>query len=79
MEVLFVRTYNRTYTLVDKGDGAFLFCGHPEYCPEPTLGTLKAPLEVGKRMIFQYADPDLHRVRGNIFTTPVQSITKAGD
>jgi hypothetical protein len=35
--VLHVRTRNHSYTIVNKGSGWALICGHPQYCPEPTL------------------------------------------
>ncbi len=35
--VLAVKTRNRVYTLVMKGSGRAMICGHPQYCPEPVL------------------------------------------
>ena len=39
--VLEVRTRNRSYTIVTKGQGLALISGHPEYCPEPVLVRIK--------------------------------------
>jgi hypothetical protein len=36
-----VRTRNRCYTIVNKGDGLALISGHPEYCPKPVLAHIK--------------------------------------
>jgi len=35
-----VQTENRSYTLVNQGDGEVLISGHPEICPEPILVTI---------------------------------------
>ena len=32
-----IRTSNRSYHLVNRGNGHALLTGHPEYCPTPTL------------------------------------------
>ena len=32
-----IRTSNRSYHLVNQGNGHALLTGHPEYCPTPTL------------------------------------------
>ena len=39
--ILEVRTRNRSYTIVTKGDGLVLISGHPDYCPEPVLAQIK--------------------------------------
>uniref|UniRef100_Q023T0 Uncharacterized protein n=1 Tax=Solibacter usitatus (strain Ellin6076) TaxID=234267 RepID=Q023T0_SOLUE len=39
--VLEVRTRNHSYTIVNKGSGLALICGHPHYCPEPVLVQIK--------------------------------------
>jgi hypothetical protein len=49
-------TLNTTYTLVDKGDGAFLIQGNDPYCPEPTLVRLLTPVEVGRAVAWEYVD-----------------------
>jgi hypothetical protein len=39
--VLQVKTRNRFYTIVNKGQGLVMISGHPEYCPEPVLAHIK--------------------------------------
>ena len=34
-----IETQNRSYTLVNRGQGQALISGHPEFCPEPIAGT----------------------------------------
>src|SRR4051812_33619206 len=39
--VIEVRTRNRCYKIVTKGDGLAMISGHPQYCPEPVLARIK--------------------------------------
>ena len=39
--VLEVRTRNRLYKIVTKGQGLAMISGHPDYCPEPVLAHIK--------------------------------------
>lgn len=62
-----IKTWNTTYTIEDKGDGAFLVSGHPKYCPEPRLVRLVEEPKIGLRMVFIVPND-------RIITTPVVSI-----
>lgn len=63
-----IRTLNTLYTLVDRGDGAFLISGNAKYCPNPTPVTLDAMPMVGKRFIYQLANGE------RVISTPVVAV-----
>ncbi|MBI3678824.1 MAG: hypothetical protein HY235_00210 [Acidobacteria bacterium] len=65
-----VETQNRFYTLVNRGGGQFLICGHPKFCPEPTLvyiagsnwgGSMLKKAFVGRGMHLEFLHPDYER------------------
>jgi len=64
---LLIHTWNRVYTLVNRGRGEALLCGHPKFCPEPVAVTihgstwggsmLKAGF-LGRGMRLEFRHPD---------------------
>jgi hypothetical protein len=40
-ETLEVETQNHWYTIVNRGQGRVTICGHPKFCPAPTLVRLE--------------------------------------
>ena len=75
-----VATQNRSYTLVIRGDGQALICGHPEFCPEPVEvrihgsnwgGSMLKAAYLGRGMHLEYRHP---KYRGPIVTSPIVDI-----
>lgn len=65
-----IETQNRFYTLVHRGDGQFMICGHPKFCPEPTLvtvsgsnwgGSMLKKAYVGRGMHLEFLHPSYER------------------
>jgi len=57
---------NRSYTIVHRGEGEALICGHPEFCPEPTQvqiqgctwgGSMLKMLFLGRGMHLEFEHP----------------------
>ena len=65
-ETLEVETQNRWYTLVNLGHGRVLICGHPKFCPSPTLvriegstwgGSMLKARFIGRGMRLEFPHP----------------------
>ena len=65
-----IETQNRSYILVNRGDGQALLSGHPEFCPEPTLvriegsnwgGSMLKACFVGRGMHLEFRHPEYQR------------------
>lgn len=61
-----IETQNRSYRVVNQGNGKALISGHPEFCPEPVLvriegsnwgGTMLKPAYVGRGMHLEFRHP----------------------
>jgi hypothetical protein len=50
-----LRTGHHSYFLLNLGEGRVEICGHPQYCPEPTIVSLhRSNLGVGRRFEFRH-------------------------
>ena len=65
-----IETQNRSYTLVNRGQGKALISGHPEFCPEPVLvriegsnwgGSMLKACFVGRGMHLEFRHPEFER------------------
>jgi hypothetical protein len=65
-----IETQNRSYTLVNRGQGQALISGHPEFCPEPVLvriegsnwgGSMLKASFVGRGMHLEFRHPGYER------------------
>lgn len=65
--VLEIETQNRTYTLINRGNGKALLSGHPEFCPSPTKvrvhgsnwgGRMLKTGFIGRGMHLEFAHPE---------------------
>lgn len=65
-----IETQNRSYTLVNRGQGQALISGHPEFCPEPVLvriegsnwgGSMLKASFVGRGMHLEFRHPEYQR------------------
>ncbi|PYT27993.1 MAG: hypothetical protein DMG57_16465 [Acidobacteria bacterium] len=65
-----IETQNRSYTLVHRGQGEALICGHPTFCPEPVLvkiegsnwgGSMLKPMYLGRGMHLEFRHPEYER------------------
>ena len=65
-----IETQNRSYTLVNRGNGEALLCGHPQYCPQPVLvrisgstwgGSMLKMAFVGRGMHLEFRHPGYSR------------------
>jgi hypothetical protein len=55
-----LKTRHNSYTLQYLGDGRLEICGHPQYCPVPTVVTLQgSSLGIGLRFEFHHPDHSL--------------------
>jgi hypothetical protein len=81
-ETLEIRTQNRSYTLVNCGDGQALLSGHPDFCPQPVLvriegsnwgGSMLKASYIGRGMRLEFLHPE-HR---SITTSQILEIRSA--
>ena len=77
--VLEVRTRNHAYTIVNKGSGLALICGHPQYCPEPVLVHIKGSTWGGAMLKESYIGRGMrlefqHEQERPILTSPILEI-----
>jgi hypothetical protein len=65
-DTLEVETQNRWYTIVYRGRGQVLICGHPKFCPAPTLvriegstwgGSMLKSRFIGRGMRLEFRHP----------------------
>jgi len=65
-----IETENRCYTLVVRGSGEVLLCGHPEFCPQPVAvrihgstwgGCMLKTAFIGRGMHMEFQHPDYER------------------
>jgi hypothetical protein len=65
-DMLEVETQNRWYTIVNRGSGQVLICGHPKFCPAPTLvriegstwgGSMLKSRFIGRGMRLEFRHP----------------------
>jgi hypothetical protein len=68
--ILEIETQNRSYTLVNRGQGQALICGHPEFCPQPVLvriegsnwgGSMLKASFLGRGMHLEFRHPEYQR------------------
>ncbi|MCW5978654.1 MAG: hypothetical protein KIT09_11280 [Bryobacteraceae bacterium] len=68
--ILEIRTQNRLYRLVNRGDGDAVIEGHPEFCPTPVLvkihgsswgGSMLKVAFVGRGMHLEFRHPGFNR------------------
>ncbi len=66
-----VQTQNRSYRLVNQGDGNVLISGHPRFCPEPVLvhidgsnwgGSMLKVSFIGRGMHLEFRHPEYSTV-----------------
>jgi len=64
--VLEIETQNRSYTLINRGQGNALIWGHPEFCPDPVLvriegsnwgGSMLKASFIGRGMHLEFRHP----------------------
>ena len=79
-----IETQNRSYTLVNRGQGQALISGHPEFCPEPVLvriegsnwgGSMLKACFVGRGMHLEFRHPEYQRP---IITSRIMEIRHKG-
>lgn len=70
-DTLEVETQNRWYTIVNRGRGHVMICGHPKFCPAPTLvriegstwgGSMLKSRFIGRGMRLEFRHPAFHTV-----------------
>ena len=67
-----IRTQNRLYTLVTRGQAQALLSGHPEYCPEPVLVTIEGSSWGGSMLKAAYLGRGMHlEFRHPEYETPI--------
>jgi hypothetical protein len=75
-----VETQNRSYLIVNRGQGQALISGHPEFCPEPVLvriegcnwgGSMLKSAFLGRGMHLEFRHP---AYSGPIITSPIVDI-----
>ena len=73
--ILEIETENRAYTLEYQGLGQALICGHPVFCPEPTLVTIHGSTwggsmiktgYIGRGMRLEFAKPALEPITTSV-------------
>ena len=55
-----VRTENRSYRVVVRGDGRAHICGHPVFCPEPVLVSIHGSSWGGSMLKVAYIGRGMH-------------------
>ena len=55
-----VTTLNRSYRIVNHGDGQALICGHPKFCPAPVLGKIHGSNWGGSMLKVRYIGRGMH-------------------
>lgn len=77
--LLEVRTKHRHYRIAYRGEGVALICGHPRYCPKPTLvritgstwgGSMLWAKFIGRGMRLEFAHP----IYGRIVTSAISDV-----
>jgi hypothetical protein len=67
---LHIQTENRLYTLINRGRGEALLCGHPEFCPRPVAvmihgstwgGSMLKTGFLGRGMRLEFQHPDYEK------------------
>jgi hypothetical protein len=70
-ETLEVETQNRWYTIVNCGRGKVMICGHPKFCPSPTLvriegstwgGSMLKARFIGRGMRLEFRHPSFRTI-----------------
>ena len=66
-----VETQNRFYTIVNRGDGQVMICGHPKFCPRPVLvrihgsnwgGSMLKVRYIGRGMHLEFRHPEFRTI-----------------
>jgi hypothetical protein len=77
--VLEVSTLHRHYRIAYRGEGVALICGHPRFCPKPTLvriagstwgGSMLWTKFIGRGMRLEFAHP----IYGRIITSAISDV-----
>lgn len=69
-----VETQNRWYTIVIRGHGDDLICGHPQYCPEPVPVRIAGSTWGGSMLKVRFIGRGMHlEFRHPVFRTIITS------
>ena len=69
--VLEIETQNRSYTVINQGNGEALISGHPEFCPDPVLvriegsnwgGSMLKASFIGRGMHLEFRHPEYQTI-----------------
>ena len=82
-EVLEVETQHHEYTIVNRGGGQALICGHPKYCPDPVAVRIDGSTWGGSMLKVRYIGRGMrlefrHPVYNTIFTSYIVEVRLAG-
>ena len=81
-EVLEVETQHHEYTIVNRGGGQALICGHPKYCPDPVAVRIDGSTWGGSMLKVRYIGRGMrlefrHPVYNTIFTSYIVEVRLA--
>lgn len=81
-EVLEVETQHHDYTIVNRGGGQALICGHPKYCPDPVPVSIDGSTWGGSMLKVRYIGRGMrmefrHPVYNTIVTSYIVEIRAA--
>ena len=81
-EVLEVETQHHEYTIVNRGRGHALICGHPKFCPEPVAVRIDGSTWGGSMLKVRYIGRGMrlefrHPVYNTIFTSYIVEVRVA--
>lgn len=80
--VLEVETQHHEYTIVNRGGGQALICGHPKYCPDPVAVRIDGSTWGGSMLKVRYIGRGMrlefrHPVYNTIFTSFIVEVRVA--
>jgi hypothetical protein len=80
--VLEVETQHHEYTIVNRGGGQALICGHPKYCPDPVAVRIDGSTWGGSMLKVRYIGRGMrlefrHPVYNTIFTSCIVEVRVA--
>lgn len=81
-EVLEVETQHHEYTIVNRGGGHALICGHPKYCPDPVSVRIDGSTWGGSMLKVRYIGRGMrlefrHPVYNTIITSHIVEVRTA--